>query len=173
MKQKTTILLLMLAVSVIGIGMPFAWSIGSGQHQFNQIDTENPDAFCNRCHGTGDSINAELMASGNGIYNGGVRIHSMVKCTDCHAISSGYGTGLAGTKTEHAATVPTCIKCHAGSDPTMGFNVGAELNGTSEAHQGFNDDTACIGCHTSVAVSGSISYTYSGGQAYKGLTIGS
>ncbi len=51
-------------------------------------------------------------------------------------------------------------------------DVTSELSDTKEAHQNFNDDIACIGCHTSVIVTGQISYTYSGGEQRLGLTIG-
>jgi nitrate/TMAO reductase-like tetraheme cytochrome c subunit len=171
MKSKGKILLLMIAVMTIGIGMPTTFSLGSGQHQFSQIDPANPDAFCNKCHGAGDSINAELATSGNGIYNGGGRIHSELHCVDCHRLAEGYGTNN-GSKTEHAATIPTCIKCHTiGSGSVLG-NVTQELNAVTEAHRNFDDDVACIGCHTSVAVTGSVSYVYSNGQERLGLKIG-
>ncbi len=89
MKSTTKILILMLVVSIIGIGTPIAFSIGGGQHQFTQIDPANPDAFCNKCHRSGDIINTELMASGNGIYNGGGRIHAYVTCVECHQLEGG------------------------------------------------------------------------------------
>ncbi len=172
MKQLTKILLLMLAVAIVGVGMPAAFSIGSGQHQFNQIDPNNPDEFCNKCHLNGDSINAELAASGTGVYTN-MKIHSTQHCVDCHAITPGYGSGVAGAKTEHAASIPTCTKCHGGSNAVLGFDVANELSGSTEAHNQFTDDVACVGCHTTVAVSGAISYTYSGGDTRFGLKIGS
>jgi len=175
MKQTTKLLLLLITVSIIGVGMPAAFSLGSGQHQFNQIDPENPDAFCEKCHGASDSVKAELASSGNGIYNGGLKIHSQVGCADCHALTNGYGTSTGDSKNQHAATIPTCIKCHGGTNAVMGFNVARELNNSKEAHNAFGaeaDDVACIGCHTGVAVSGSVSYTYSGTQTRFGLSIG-
>ncbi len=174
MKKGTKILFLMIVVSIMGISMPTVFSIGGGQHQFIQIDPNNPDEFCEKCHMNGDVINTELMASGNGLYNGGGRIHQFVKCVDCHAVTSrNQDIFTPGTKSEHAAKIPSCIGCHTsgGIGDFMG-DVSTELSTTTEAHNQFNDDTACIGCHTSVQVTGAISYTYSGAQTRFGLTIG-
>ncbi len=166
MKTQTKIIGLMLLVSIIGVGTPAAFSLGAGQHNFKQIDPSNPDAFCDKCHGSTDTIYAELKTSDVGIYSN-MKIHSSLNCVDCHALTNGYDS--IGAKTEHAATIPTCTKCH---NSVMGFNVTKELNAPGEAHKNFNDDVACIGCHTSTPVRGSISYTYSPPATRSGLTIG-
>jgi len=168
--NKNKILILMIGTILIGIGLPTTFSLSTGQHQFNQIDPDNMDKFCAKCHGT-DSISVELEASGNGIYNGGMRIHNTLKCISCHALTQGYGNG---NKVEHAARIPSCIECH--DDVSYGVlgNVSSELESATEAHKDFStdDSLACIGCHTGVSITGSISYTYSDGIVRNGLTIG-
>lgn len=174
MKHTTKISILIIAVSIIGMSIPATFSIGGGQHQFTQINPNNPDAFCEKCHMDSDMINTELMASDDGLYNGGGRIHQFVKCVDCHAVTTrNQDEFKMGTKSEHAAKIPSCIGCHTygGMGDFMG-DVSKELNSPTEAHNQFNDDTACIGCHTAVPVSGSISYSYSGKQTRSGLIIG-
>ena len=172
MKTTTKIIICMLIISIIGIGMPIAFSAGTGQHNFRQIDPNDPSAFCEKCHGGNDGIMAELSTSGTGVYSQ-LKIHTTLKCVDCHALTSDYGQGIpSSTKTQHAATIPTCTKCHVGTNAVMGFDVGAELNNSREAHKNFNDEISCIGCHTSIAVTGSVSYTYENGQTEFGLKIG-
>lgn len=164
MKQQNKILIMMIGVSVIGIGLPTTFSVGSGQHQFIQINPENPNEFCDRCHGSGDAIQAELMTSGTAIYNSGIRIHASLNCVDCHQIEQGYGNiDRFGQKTEHAALIPSCIKCHTQGTGSITGNVTQELSSTTEAHNSmvYDGDKACIGCHTSVQVYGSITYNYS------------
>ena len=164
MKSHNKILLLILASSVIGVGMPATFSVGSGQHQFIQINLDNPDEFCDRCHGNGDAIQAELMTSGPAIYNSGIRIHASLSCVDCHQIEQGYGNiDMFGQKTEHAALIPSCIKCHTQGIGAVTGNVTQELSSQTEAHNTMtaDGDKACIGCHTNVQVYGSVSYTYS------------
>jgi hypothetical protein len=51
-------------------------------------------------------------------------------------------------------------------------DVNQELNSPKEAHKNFDDDTACIGCHTTVTITGSFSATYSQYQVRSGLKIG-
>jgi len=176
MKSRNKILFLIVTSILIGtIGLPATFSLGTGQHQFKQVDPDNVDEFCNKCHGNGDSIQTELAASDNGLYNGGIRIHNTVGCAGCHALTQGYGNS-DGTKLSHAARIPDCIQCH---NPTyIGLtlgNVTAELESTTEAHREFNEETdsvACIGCHTSISVSGTISYSLSVPEQRMGLTIG-
>lgn len=177
MKQTTKILLLMIVVSVIGAGLPATFSLGTGQHQFVQVDPTSPDtinAFCMKCHN--DAIQSELMASGNGLYNGGIRIHSTLGCQGCHQITStvnsnGYGMGMGSI--EHAARMPTCVDCHIDNAMLLPIgDAGNEIIASSEAHKGFNDDTACIACHTTVSITGSFSATYSQFQVRSGLIIG-
>lgn len=193
--SKLTIL--MIAVVAIGIfALPGAFSVNTGQHNFRQIDPANPDAFCNQCHGGPDSVATELNLSQNGLYNGKIRIHSTQNCGDCHQLTQGYGTSAPGSKTEHAAIIPSCLKCHSfatndgiSDRAGLGFDVPTELNGTKEAHAPFwaaskaanttdaanTDDLACLGCHTAVPKSGSIVYDYTITHTYNlaGLTIGS
>jgi nitrate/TMAO reductase-like tetraheme cytochrome c subunit len=167
--SQKLILMIMLTSSVVSISMTQAFSVGTGQHQFRTIDMINPQQFCSKCHGSNDGINAELSTSGNGNYNGGIRIHSTQTCVSCHQITQGYNTAFQGQKSEHAATIPTCLKCH---NTVMMFNVTQELSNTHEAHNTFRDDVACIGCHTSVKVQGAVSYTLTSGQNTHGLKIG-
>lgn len=166
MKNHNKMIILMLITSAFSFSMPAAFSIGTGQHQFVQIDPDYPDEFCNRCHGSGDVIQQELMSSGQGIYNGNQRIHNTLSCVSCHQITQGYGMSN-GDKTEHAARIPSCTECHNVnySGIVLG-NVGNEINSTTEAHKsmGADGDRACIGCHTSVTVYGAITYSYSGGN---------
>ena len=173
MNKLNKIALLILVAAVIGMSTPVMFSIGGGQHQFQQIDPENPDAFCEKCHG-GDMISTELGTSGDGLYNGGGQIHAGVRCIECHAVTQRNQTIFtANTKTEHAAVIPTCTGCHTvgGSGAVMG-DVLDELNQPTEAHNQFSDSTACIACHTSISVNGAIDYTYSGAVTRFGLTIG-
>jgi len=171
--NKNKILLLMLGTILVGAGIPATFSIGTGQHQFQQINPDNPDAFCMKCH-TQDTISMELMASDSGLYNGGGKIHNTLSCVECHAITSGYGAS-SGSKTEHAARIPQCLECH--NVDTLGLvigNVQDELSAASEAHNALDidDSTACIGCHTGVSITGQISYSYSKGRSMKGIKIG-
>lgn len=167
--SQKLILGVMLTSSVLSVAMTQAFSVGNGQHQFRTIDMDNQQAFCAKCHGSNDAINAELMASGPGNYNGGIRIHSTQTCVSCHQITQGYNTAFQGQKQGHAATIPTCLKCH---NTVMMFNVTQELSNTHEAHNTFTDDAACIGCHTSVSVQGAVSYTMTAGSNTHGLKIG-
>ena len=110
--------------------------------------------------------------SGDGVYTQ-MKIHSTLTCVSCHMLTQNYGTGTGATKMEHAATVPSCLKCHSGVDSVMNFDVANELNASTEAHQNFNDDAACIGCHTQVEVSGTVTYQdYNNSVVRSGLTIG-
>ncbi|HWR26751.1 MAG TPA: hypothetical protein VN316_02630 [candidate division Zixibacteria bacterium] len=183
----TKISILMIAVVAIGIfALPASMSIGAGQHKFRQYDSANTTAaqFCGQCHG--DNVQAELDASdarsaNNALlgYAGvGVRVHGTIGCQSCHAITEGYmkAGGKTNATSQHAALLPSCLNCH-GAGNTWGFNnVAAELSNTTEAHKFFNsttdDDIQCIGCHTYVNKSGTISYTTSGGVTAKGLLIG-
>lgn len=164
MKPHNKMLIIMLITAMFSFSMPAAFSIGAGQHQFVQIDPNNPDDFCTKCHGAGDVIQQELMSSGTGIYNGNQRIHNTLSCVECHQIVQGYGMSV-GDKTEHAARIPSCTECHNNRD-YLGVvigNVVNELNSSTEAHNimGLDGDRACIGCHTTVQVYGSITYSYS------------
>lgn len=183
----------MIAVMAIGLfGLPASFSVNTGQHIFKQINPESPDEFCNQCHGGTDSVAAELGLSDLGIYNNGInnvgiKIHSTQNCGDCHQLTQGYGQSTGNAKPEHAAIIPSCLKCH-GAAAVMGYNVANELNGTKEAHKPFwtnslaanteddanTDDIACLGCHTAVPKSGSIVYDYTitHTTTLNGLTIG-
>lgn len=167
MKNQNKMIILMLITVMFSFSMPAAFSIGTGQHQFVQIDPDNPDAFCNRCHGSGDAIKQELMSSGTGIYNGNQRIHNSLTCVSCHQIAQGFGMSM-GEKTEHAARIPSCTECHTDFERFGNVigNVGNELNSSTEAHKsmGADGDKVCIGCHTTVQVYGAITYSYSGGN---------
>lgn len=186
--KKSKIFFVMIAVLAIGLfGLPASFSVNNGQHIFKQIDPNAPDTFCNQCHGGSDTVATELGLSDNGIYTG-IKIHSTQNCGDCHQLTQGYGTSTATTKTEHAAIIPSCLKCHGGANPVLGYNVADELNGTKEAHKPFwtnslaantpedanTDDIACLGCHTGVPKSGSIVYDYTITRTttLNGLTIG-
>lgn len=179
----------MIAVVALGIfALPAAFSVNTGQHTFRQVNAADPSAFCNQCHKTGDSVAAELNLSDNGLYNGGIKIHSLQNCGSCHALTAGYGAGTPTGKTQHAAVIPSCLKCHAGATPVLGgFNVANELNNTNEAHKPLwaaslalastnTDDLACLGCHTNVPKSGTIVYDYTLTQTATlgatGLTVG-
>jgi nitrate/TMAO reductase-like tetraheme cytochrome c subunit len=192
--KMSKLTILMIAVIAIGIfALPAAFSVNTGQHTFRQINPDAPADFCNQCHVAGDSVTTELAASQNGIYNGPMKIHSSLNCGNCHELTQGYGTSFPGsgiTKTEHAAIIPSCLKCHdAGDAAGLGFDVPAELMGAKEAHRPFweasvaantpsaanTDDLACLGCHTAVPKSGTVVYDYTITHTYNlaGLTIGS
>jgi hypothetical protein len=168
---------LMIAVVAIGIfALPATFSVNSGQHTFKQINPASPSTFCNQCHGGTDSVSTELAASDTGVYNGG-KIHGTQNCGSCHQLTQGYGNSSFAVdgsgKTEHAAIIPSCLRCH-GANPKVFGNVGNELNGTKEAHKPLwtaslaantpsaanTDDLACLGCHTGVPKSGTIVYDY-------------
>jgi mono/diheme cytochrome c family protein len=186
--KKSKIYIVMIAVLAIGLfGLPGTFSVNTGQHIFKQINPDDPDTFCNQCHGGTDSVATEISLSDTGIYSG-LQIHSTQNCGDCHQLTQGYGNSTGSTKTEHAAIIPSCLKCH-GAAAVLGFNVANELNGTKEAHKPFwtnslaantpddanTDDIACLGCHTAVPKSGSIVYDYTitHTTTLNGLTIGS
>lgn len=164
----------MLITTMFSFSLPTTFSIGSGQHRFEQIDPNNPDEFCNKCHGTGDIIQEELMSSGNGVFTG-IRIHSTLTCVSCHRITGGFGEGMPGEKTAHAAIIPTCEECH-GINAIMDYNAYSELVLPQEAHKDLSggSDLACLGCHTGVSIRGAITYSYAekGDHELKGLIIG-
>src|SRR5574341_435940 len=187
--NKVTILL----VAVVAIGafaLPSVMSVGLGQHTFKNAatirgsdDTQN----CQKCHGTsaGGGVLAELDRSDdNWQYNthsGANRVHGSVGCRDCHS-----ATGATGSHTK-VQNRPLCVDCHGistylvnGSGGVFLDNVRTELVNTSDAHSGLVDtetgydlNAGCMGCHTGVAVSGSIAFTYDGPRYnVSGLTVG-
>ena len=174
MKSQNKVIILLLFSVVIGIGMPATFSIGKGQHQFLQINPDQPDKYCLRCH-QNEAISSEMAQSSTGVYTQ-MKIHSTLTCVGCHKLTNGYGTGRAGDKVEHAARLPSCLECHDGQFNVLVFSVVDELNSQKEAHRNFkfvgDNDLQCIACHTNVQVSGSISYTLSGGKTYNGFTVG-
>lgn len=179
MKNTTKITIAMFFVAIVGIGMPLTFSAGSGQHKFIQAGTvsngqTDVNAFCMRCHN--DVIMQEMASSNKDLYfgNGVSPIHSGLLCSDCHALTNGYGGSYNNgvQKVEHAAKIPSCLKCHNGQ---IMPDTLRELRSTTEAHRNFTgqkDDISCIGCHTNVVIDGSISYSYSNGETVSGLRIG-
>jgi len=196
MKMKK-LTILMIAVVAIGVfALPTTLSIGAGQHKFLQAGTTAGGqtdlvTFCAQCHSTDTLKTTEIDASDNNLYFGNPdtsKIHSSLfapgagGCASCHAIDGGYAqeptTGVRdpSNKVQHAAALPSCLKCHTAGADLVIRDVLIELNAPTEAHKNFktaaDDDIQCIGCHTAVTKSGSVSYTYSPAVTTNGLTIG-
>lgn len=194
MKMKK-LTILMIAVVAIGIfALPTTLSIGAGQHKFLQAGTTAGGQtdlvdFCAQCHSTDTLKSGEIDQSDNNLYYGtpdSSKIHSSLfapgagGCASCHAIDGGYAQEIGGVrdptnKVQHAAALPSCLKCHAAGPNLATKDVTLELDATTEAHKNFkstDDDIQCIGCHTAVTKSGAVSYTYSPAVTTNGLTIG-
>jgi cytochrome c553 len=197
MKMKK-LTILMIAVVAIGIfALPTTLSVGAGQHKFLQAGTVSGGqtdlvVFCAQCHSTDTLKSSEIDQSDKNLYYNQTdtsRIHSSLfapgagGCASCHAIDGGYAQTVGGVrdptnKVQHAAALPSCLKCHtSGTNRTlMTKDVMLELNAPTEAHKNFktsaDDDIQCIGCHTAVTKSGAVSYSYGPGQNFNGLQIG-
>lgn len=195
MKMKK-LTILMIAVVAIGVfALPTTLSIGAGQHKFLQAGTiaggqTDLVAFCNQCHSTDTLKSGEIDQSDTNLYYGTPDtslIHSSLfavgagGCASCHAIDGGYAQQVGGVndptnKVQHAASLPSCLKCHTAGPTLATKDVMLELNAPTEAHKNFNaaadNDIQCIGCHTAVTKSGSVSYSYSPAVVVSGLTIG-
>lgn len=195
MKMKK-LTILMIAVIAIGFfALPTMLSIGAGQHKFLQAGTTANGqtdlvVFCNQCHSTDTLKSSEIDQSDTNLYYGTPdtsKIHSSLfapgggGCAACHSIDGGYAQEVGGVrnpvnKIQHAAALPSCLKCHTAGDNLATKDVMLELNAVTEVHRNFktsaDDDIQCIGCHTAVTKSGSVSYTYSPAVTTNGLTIG-
>lgn len=190
--------IIMIAVVAIGFfALPATLSVGAGQHKFRQAGSAQTSLvdFCGQCHGLStDAVYAEITQSDENVmyagFNPGTngRIHNSLfasgqaGCASCHEITGGYGnvSNVPTGKVEHAAKIPSCIKCHSASgDSFFGNDVKVELSNPNEAHRNFNnltgdsrDDIYCIGCHTYVDKRGAITYSYEPGVEFRGLSIG-
>lgn len=175
--KMTKLSIIMVAVVALGVfGLPTMLSVGTGQHNFTTVQSGSADdvkAFCYRCHSASDSVSAELLQSGNGpLLSAGVgtgKIHNSQWCGDCHALSGGYAFDII--QDQHAAILPSCLKCHSGPGSGAGLHdVTPELANSSEAHVNFvfatDNDLQCIACHTAVSKTGAITYTYNSGQTF-------
>lgn len=170
--KNMKITMLMIAVVAVGaFSLPSVLSVGTGQHTF----VNGTQVSCNKCHtDSGDKIMTELALSNVTMYNTlgtgiGVRIHALdgngiTSCKSCHALA-------APTLGDHTGVLkkPSCSTCHGG--------VNAELLDTDEAHKALNTSVGnmgCIGCHTTVTVTGSPTYSYSANNTVPvaGLYIG-
>jgi len=195
MKMKK-LTILMIAVVAIGVfALPTTLSIGAGQHKFLQAGTvaggqTDLVAFCDQCHSTDTLKSGEIDLSDRNLYYGTSdtsRIHSSLfapgagGCASCHAIDGGYAQETLGVrdptnKVQHAASLPSCLKCHTAGPTLATKDVLLELNHATEAHNNFktalDNDIQCIGCHTAVTISGVVTYTYSPAVTTNGLTIG-
>ena len=151
--------IVMLLIGIVAIGMfalPSTLAMYSGQHDF----IAGTDVNCSKCHSQGgDQIYTELA--------GGP--HSSFSCKQCHGFDGGVSNpNDNSTGMGHAATVDvTCVGCHSDTSYAGGVNgldgnnvtVATELaNGAHDAY--YNDtadqDDACLGCHTTIAVTGAI-----------------
>jgi len=186
--------ILMIAVVAIGFfALPASLSVGTGQHKFRQANSLDTDlvTFCGQCHGATDTIFPnEINQSDHNVLYGTrdvTRIHSSLfgpgqaGCASCHEITGGYSRADPANpaKVEHAAKIPSCLKCHAAGTDLITVDVLVELNATTEAHRNFKNipgdaqnDIYCIGCHTYVDKRGAIEYSYEPGVMFRGLSIG-
>lgn len=190
MKMKK-LTILMIAVVAIGVfALPTTLSIGAGQHKFLQAGTTAGGQtdlveFCAQCHSTDTLKSGEIDQSDTNLYYGTPdtsKIHSSLfapgagGCASCHAIDGGYGQTDPANKVQHAASLPSCLKCHTAGVNLATKDVMLELNADTEAHKNFvsaaDNDIQCIGCHTGVTKTGAISYSYSPAVVVSGLTIG-
>src|SRR4030066_1628490 len=195
MKMKK-LTIFMIAVVAIGIfALPTTLSVGAGQHKFLQAGTiaggqTDLVAFCDQCHSTDTLKAGEIDQSDTNLYYGTPDtslIHASLfapgagGCASCHAIDGGYAQEVGGArdppkKVQHAASLPSCLKCHTAGPNLATKDVMLELNAPTAAHKDFktaaDDDIQCIGCHTAVTKSGAESYTYGPGQNFNGLQIG-
>src|SRR3989304_8800689 len=136
--NKLTIL--MIAVVAIGVfALPSSLSVGAGQHKFTTVQSAGAvNAFCSQCHGGADAIATELSQSDNSkVSSFAAKIHVSQTCGSCHAITEGYanaGSGIDVQGDEHAAKLPSCLKCHASKINTVGKEL---ANATAEAHFNF------------------------------------
>ena len=148
--------IVMLLIGIVAIGMfalPSTLAMYSGQHDFIAGSNVN----CSKCHGAGDQIGGELA--------GGP--HASFACADCHGFGIATNPNTDDGSMGHAATVEvTCAGCHAESaayntdslDPDAVAVVTELANGAHDVYYANTTDTddACLGCHTSIAVSGNI-----------------
>lgn len=133
------------------------------------------EASNNTDYGSVDNTNAggvgtltvgELnMLTGYGTgYAAGEKIHADVGCKGCHTVVNKVSDDTRSIMTSTHAGVTrqvVCDSCHVHVTA-----AGIELRGADEVHN--NDagglatvgNTACIGCHTEVKVTGSVSYGF-------------
>ncbi|MDD5473031.1 MAG: hypothetical protein PHU34_02665 [Candidatus Methanoperedens sp.] len=167
--------ILLLAIAVISVGlfaMPSTLSLFAGQHTFYNGSQVN----CNKCH---QDIYNEMTSAGVSTAH---RTTALQACQGCHLTGnisqvpfnatsnmSWYNNSIAGNPNAHAAITLECVACHQG--------VPAEFNNTAEAHVPFylnssytintsaglnavnqtviqlnGANTACVGCHTHIAM---------------------
>jgi hypothetical protein len=181
MKNTGKLTILMIAVVALGIfALPSVMSVGTGQHEFRN----GTNVECNKCHTmSGDKVNAELQRSDTTMYTTlgaavGDKIHKLDGtgtvggCVDCHKLATGPITG-----TQHTGVTlkPMCgADCHTNVLTAAGAG---ELAGVNEPHRRLATETTdknagCLGCHTAVTVSGTLSYSYNAATSALGLTIG-
>lgn len=176
-KNMKKLTMLMIAVVAIGtFALPNVLTASVGQHTFNPGSTVD----CLKCHpmDAPSGVGAELNASGvtdfgtafNDVdaldaiagpsgYVPGKKIHSELGCEGCHQATT---SSTIPTATHVGVdNAPICDDCHL---HVTANNVGAEeLNGADEVHKGLGTagvNTACIGCHTAVGVTGFVSYAF-------------
>ncbi|HYN44379.1 MAG TPA: hypothetical protein VER35_00100 [Candidatus Limnocylindrales bacterium] len=197
MKMKK-LTILMIAVVALGVfALPTTLSIGAGQHKFLQAGTTaggqtDLTTFCAQCHSTDTLKSTEIDLSDTNLYYGtpgSTKIHSSLfapgsgGCASCHAIDGGYAQVNGGgvndptNKVQHAAALPSCLKCHTAGTNLATKDVMTELNAVTEAHKNFktaaDDDIQCIGCHTAVTKNAAgLTYTYNPAVPVLGLVIG-
>lgn len=148
--------IVMLLIGIVAIGMfalPSTLAMYSGQHNFSS----GANVDCAKCHGAGDQIGDELA--------GGP--HSSFECKQCHGFGIAENPNVDNGAAGHAATVGiTCVGCHSENaayltDVLDGDTVAIVTELSNGAHDAYyadmaDPDDACIGCHTSVGVTGNI-----------------
>ncbi len=109
--------ILIFAIFVAGIfGLPSTISLFSGQHTWYNLNGEDNNLPCEKCHA---DINDEMVSGDNGVHT----TLAGPGC-DCHRVSGtgvasgdGAGNSIPGTRS-HAAETVACMLCHENNSRT-------------------------------------------------------
>lgn len=182
-KNVRKLVILLIAVVAIGtFALPSVLTASVGQHTFYPGSAVE----CTKCHtidASSAGVGGEIYGSGNtdyGTVNNDVdnlnqytssgytpakKIHLEVGCEGCHTQAAG-GTIPTDTHVGVSNNV-VCVDCHVHVTNEL-----AGQNGAVEVHADLANigNSPCIGCHTAVAVSGSVSYGFTPGAQPIGTT---
>lgn len=133
------ILIIGISIAIMGIMvLPQTYSLFVGNHDFYNTPAPGNQIPCQKCHpDTYQEINNPSR---------GNEKHREVKCEGCHVTTAptieGLRQGPGGQF--HAATIPSCLDCHGGSNklPNRGTSNGL----MKDANE------ACVACHTHISV---------------------
>lgn len=199
-KNMRKLTILMIAVVAIGtFALPNVLTASQGQHQFNPGSAVQCTK-CHGPNNADQGVALELNSSGltdYGLADGGdpdnlaqwtasgyirgKKIHVEVGCAGCHTVTKkAAGDGRPTLTTDTHVGVLRDVNCRTCHGHVV--TAGQELQGADEVHNnavvGIGGatglagvgDAACIGCHTAVGVTGSVSYGFTPAQQLIGST---